>query len=116
MSSLWVEKRKTDNIWLYEYVGKLKGIGNHGEVKRNEMNINNISDLQKYVQPYGFPKLPIRGFGQIYEHGMEALPRKPTPPIKDHKKAKKYVFIEIWRETDGEVKVVFLHVKILLYH
>ena len=30
LSSLWVEKRKTDKIWLYEYVGKLKGIENQG--------------------------------------------------------------------------------------
>ena len=29
-SSSWVEKRKTDKIWLYEYVGKLKGIENQG--------------------------------------------------------------------------------------
>ena len=26
-SSPWVEKIKTDKIWLYESVGKLKGIG-----------------------------------------------------------------------------------------
>ena len=33
-SSPWVKKIKTDKIWLYESVGKLKGIGNQGEVKR----------------------------------------------------------------------------------
>ena len=34
LSSPWVKKIKTDKIWLYESVGKLKGIGNQGEVKR----------------------------------------------------------------------------------
>ena len=29
-SSPWVEKIKTDKIWLCEYVGKLKGIGKQG--------------------------------------------------------------------------------------
>ena len=66
MSSPWVEKIKTDKIWLYESVGKLKGIGNQGEVKINNINIHTIADLQRYVQSYGLPKLPIRGLGQIY--------------------------------------------------
>ena len=83
---------KTDNIRLYEYVGKLKGIGNQGEAKMNEINIQTIADLQRYVRSYGFPKLPIRGLGQIYEHGLVALPRKPTPSIKDYRKAKNPYF------------------------
>ena len=49
LSSLWVEKRKTDKIWLYESVGKLKGIGKQVEVKMNDINIHTISDLQRYV-------------------------------------------------------------------
>ena len=65
-----------------------KGIGKQGEVKMNDINIHTIANLQKYVWSYGFPKLPICGLGQIYEHGMVALPRKPTPSIKDHRKAK----------------------------
>ena len=92
---------KTENIWLYESVGKLKGIGEQGEVKMNQMNIHTISDLQRYFWSYGFPKLPIRGFGPIYEHGLEALPSKPTPSIKDHRKAKNPYFSrygEIWLE------------------
>ena len=48
-SSPWVEKIKTDKIWLYEYVGKIKGIGKQGE-KVNEMNIHTIADLQRYVR------------------------------------------------------------------
>ena len=48
-SSPWVEKIKTDKIWLSEYFGKLKGIGKQGEVKMNEININTIADLQRYV-------------------------------------------------------------------
>ena len=34
-SSPWVEKIKTDKIWLCESVGKLKGIGKQGELKIN---------------------------------------------------------------------------------
>ena len=79
-------KIKTNKIWLCEYLSKLKGIGNQGEVKMNEINIHTIADLQMYVRSYGFPKLPIRGLGQIYEHGLESLPWKPTPSIKDHRK------------------------------
>ena len=60
-SSPWVKKVKTDNIWLCESVGKLKGIGKQGEVKMNEINIHTIADLQRYVKSYGFLKLPIRG-------------------------------------------------------
>ena len=54
----------------------------------NEINIHSIADLQMYVQSYGLPRLPIRGLGQIYEHAMENLLGKPTPSIKDHRKAK----------------------------
>ena len=91
-SSSQVGKIKTDKIWLYEYVGKIKGIGDQGEVKLNDINIHTIADLQRYVRSYGLPKLPIRGLGQIYEHGLVALPGKPMPSIKDHRKAKNPYF------------------------
>ena len=84
----WVKKVQIGKIWLCESVGKLKGIWRKGEDKMKEMNIHTIADLQRYVLLYGFPKLQIWGFGQIYEHGMEDLPGKPTPSIKDHRKAK----------------------------
>ena len=82
------QKIKTDKIWLCESIGKLKEIVKQGKAKMNEMNIHIIADLQRYVRSYGFPKLPIRGLGQIYEYGLVALPRKPMPYIKDHRKAK----------------------------
>ena len=85
-------KIKTDKIWLCESVGILKGIGTQGEVKIDDMNIHTIADLQMYVRSYGFPKLPIQGLGQSYEHGLEALSRKPMPSIKDHRKAKNPYF------------------------
>ena len=44
-SSPWVEKIKSDKIWLCESVIKPKGIGNQGEVKMNEINIHTIADL-----------------------------------------------------------------------
>ena len=87
-SSQWVEYIKTDKIWLCESVCKLKGIGNQGEVKINEINIHTIYYLQRYVISYGLKKLPIRGLGQIYEHVLVDLPGKPMPSIKDHRKAK----------------------------
>ena len=64
--SPWAEKIRTDKIWLCESAGKLKGIGKQGEVKMNDININTIADLKRYVQSYGLPKLLIRGLGQIY--------------------------------------------------
>ena len=67
----------------------------------NGMNIDTISDLQRYVRSYELPKLPIQGIGQIYENGLEALPGKPTPSTKDHMKEKKsYLsrYGEIWVE------------------
>ena len=67
----------------------------------NEINVHTIADFQRYVRSYGLPKLPIRGLGQIYEHGLVALPGKPTPSIKYHRKAKNpyiYIYGEIWVE------------------
>ena len=58
----------------------------------NEINVHTISDFQRYVQSYGFPMLPIRGLGQIDEHGLVDLPGKPTPSIKYHRKAKNPYF------------------------
>ena len=57
--SPWVEKIKTDKIWICESVGKLKGIGKQGEVKMHEINVHTIADFQRYVRSYGFPKLSI---------------------------------------------------------
>ena len=92
LSSPWVEKIKTDKIWLCESVGKLKGIGKQGEVKMNDINVPTIANFQRYVQSYSFTKLPIRGLGQIFEDALAALPGKPTPSIKDHRKAKNPYF------------------------
>ena len=59
----------------------------------NEMNIQTIADLKRCVQQYGFPKLPIRGFRQIYELELETLPKKPPTSIKDNRKAKNPYFL-----------------------
>ena len=82
------QKIKTDKIWLCESVGKLKGIGKQGEVKINEINVHTIANFQRYVRSYGLPKLSICGLGQIYEHALVALPGKPAPSVKDHRKAR----------------------------
>ena len=84
-------------MWLYKSVGKLKGIWNQGEAKMNKMNIHTIVDLQRYVWLCGFIKLTIQGFGQIYEHGLEALPGKPMTSIKYHRKAKN-PYLSMYRE------------------
>ena len=86
--SPWVEKIKTDKIWLYESVGKIKVIGKQGEVKMHEINVHTIADFQRYVRSYELPKLSIRGLGKIYEHALVALPGKPNPSFKDHRKAR----------------------------
>ena len=86
--SPWVEKIKTEKIWLCESVGKLKGIGKQGEVKMHDINVHTIADFQKYVQSYGLPEMSIRGLGKIYERALVALPRKPAPSVKDHRKAR----------------------------
>ena len=98
-SSPWVKKIKADNIWLCESVGNLKGTEKQGEVKINDMNIHTIADLQRYVRSYGLPKLPIRGLGRSYEHGLEALPEKLTPSIKYHRKSKNIISRDM--EIDG---------------
>ena len=98
-SSPWVEKIKTDTIWLCESVGKLKGIGKQGEVKMNEINVHTITYFQRYVRSYGFPKLPIRGLRKIYEHAIVDLPGKPKPSVKYHRKVRNPYFLrygEIW--------------------
>ena len=64
----------------------------------NEMNIHTIYDLQRYVWSYGLPKVPILGFVQIYEDGMEDLPGKLTPSTKNNRKAK----ICIYRDMDRD--------------
>ena len=112
----WVKKRKTDKIWLCESIGQLKGIGSQGEAKMNEMNIHTISYLQRYVRSYGLPKQPIRGFGQIYEHGLEALPGKTTPSIKDHRKAKNKYFLRYGERWVEKLKSSSYLSKILMYH
>ena len=68
------------------------------EVKMNEINIRTIANLQSYVLSYGLPKLPICGLGQIYEHGLVALSRKPTPSTKDHRKSKIPISRDIERD------------------
>ena len=81
----------------------------------NDINVHTIADFQRYVRSYGLTKLPICGLSQIYEHALVALPRKPTPSVKDHKKEKP-LFLEIWREMGRKVRVIIFHVKILMYH
>ena len=79
-----------------------------------KINIHTIFDLNRYVRSYGFPKLPIRGLGQIDEHGLVDLTWKPTPSIKYHGKSKNPFFSK-YGDICREVKVVILIVEIILY-
>ena len=54
----------------------------------NDINVHTITNFQRYVRSYGLPKLSIRGLGQIYDHALVALPGKPTPSVKDHRKSR----------------------------
>ena len=96
-SSPWVEKIKTDKIWLCESVGKLKGIGKQGEVKMHEINVRTIANFQRYVQSYGLPKLSILGLGKIYERALVALPREKRAFRQGPQESKKSVLLEVWR-------------------
>ena len=77
----------------------------------NEMNIHTIANLQRYVWSYGFPKLPILGFGKTGISTQETHAFHQWP-----QESEKCVFLKIWRDMGKEVKVVLLHVKIILYH
>ena len=81
-------QKKTDKVWLCESLGKLKGVGKQAKAKMNELSIHRISDLQLHVHHHGIPKVPLPGFGRIYDISIQALPGKPPPSLKDHRKAK----------------------------
>ena len=54
----------------------------------NELSIHTIADLRLHVHHHGIPKVPIRGFGLIYDIALQALPGNPPIYFKDHRKAK----------------------------
>ena len=67
-------------VWHCEYIGKLKGVGHQEKSKINELSIHTIADLQLHVHHHDIPKVPIRGFGLIYEMYLQDLPGNPPPP------------------------------------
>ena len=83
-----MDQGKKDKLWICESAGKLKWVGQQAKAKMNELSIHTISDLQLHVHHCGTPKVPIRGFGQIYYIDLQALPGNPPPYFKNHKKAK----------------------------
>ena len=86
--SQWIEKTKTDKVWLCESVGKLKGVALLEKAKMNELRIHTIADIQFHVHHRGIPKVPIRGFDRIYDISLQARPGNPPSSFKDHRKAK----------------------------
>ena len=90
-------KEKKDKVWLCESVGKLKGVGQLARAKMNELRIHTIADLQLHVRHH--EKVHIRGFSQIYDMALQALPGNPPSSFKDHRKSKNpYLsrYGEIW--------------------
>ena len=64
-------KKKTDKVWLCESVGKLKGVGQQEKSKMN----------------HGTPKVPIWGFGRIYDISLRDLLGNSPTYSKYHRKA-----------------------------
>ena len=54
----------------------------------NQLSIHTIAGLQLHVHHHGIPKVPIRGFGRIYDIALQDIPGNPTYSFKDHRKAK----------------------------
>ena len=81
-----MDQKYIDKVWLCEYVGKIKGVGQLTIAKMNDLRIDTIADLQLHVYHHG--KVPIWGFDQIYAVALKALPGSPPYYLKDHMKAK----------------------------
>ena len=47
------------------------------KAKMNELSIHKIADLQIHVHHHGIPKVPIQGFGPIYDIDIQDLPVNP---------------------------------------
>ena len=77
---------------ICESVGHLKVVGQLAKAKMIELSIHTIADLQPHVRHHGIPKMPIRGFSQIYDIALQALPGNPPSSFKDHRKAKIRIF------------------------
>ena len=83
-----LKKKNTHKVWICEAIGKIKGVGQLAKAKMNELSIHTIDDLQLHVHHHGIPKVPIQGFGQIYDIALQDLPGNPPYSFKDHMKAK----------------------------
>ena len=93
------EKTKTDKVWLCEYVGNLKGVGQMVKAKKNELKIHMIADLQLYVCHHVIQKVRIRGFNQIYDISLQDLPVTPLLLSTNTGKQKICIFQDM--EIDG---------------
>ena len=106
---------KTDNIWICESVGKLKGIGNQGEEK---------NEWDKHSHHLWFTKtclivwvdqatnirlrLNLWNWIGISTKETDAFHQRPQ-------ESKKSALLQIWRYMGREVKAVLLHVKIVMH-
>ena len=44
-----MDQKNIDKVWLCEYVGKIKGVGQLTIAKMNDLRIDTIADLQLHV-------------------------------------------------------------------
>ena len=108
-------KTKIDKISLCESKGKLKRVRQQAKSKMNEFSIHKIADLHLHVHHHGIPKVPIRGFHQIYDIALQDLSRNPLLLSRTTGK-RKICIIKVWRDMDGETEVFYCSVEIILHH
>ena len=95
-SPQWIKKTNTDKVWLYESIGKLKGVGHLAIAKINELRIHTIADFQLHVRHC--VKVPIRGFDRTYAMALQDLPGNPPSSFKDHRKRKIRIIRDMERD------------------
>ena len=79
----------------------------------NDMNIHTIADLQRYVNCMGCPSCQFEAPVKFMNMDWKLYRLNRCLPLKTTGKS---LFIKIWIDMGREVKFIFLHVKILLYH
>ena len=52
----------------------------------------NLKEFESLLHHHGITKVPIRGFSQIYDMALQALPGNPPSYFKDHREAKIRIF------------------------
>ena len=67
-------KRKKDKVLLCESVGNIEVVRQLAKSKMNDLIIHTTDGLKLHVHHHGISKVHIRGFDQIYDIYLQALP------------------------------------------